>query len=674
MTKQLSFEIAADELDMFLQDVNDCLDTMEASILRLEQKHDPEILNAAFRAAHSLKALGGAIGHRAMAELTHTVESLFDDMREGKLEPTQTVADELLKVVDALKLLRNEVIDNQPGNVNVKRLIKRLQSLKENDSRQEAAADAQEQPLQLTVEQSGKIAMAIEAGQTLLHIDIKTKEETFASAARLYQAGLVAMKLGDLLLQWPALPELGENDTRLQLVLATETAVPDLQIQLGAVQDIDSVQIRPYSSLSRIEPSPKSTPVASNVNGAQPAHDKMVRISVERLDSLMNLVGELVTGRTRLLQIENILNTRYQQDNEIDALSEMIPQFSHVIDQLQEEVMRARMVPIANLFNKFPRLVRDVARRTDKQVDLHIEGEGTELDRAVVELIHDPIVHILRNAVGHGLETAVEREAAGKPATGTIQLSAEAVEGQIVLTITDDGRGIDPDRIRKKAISRQIVSEEDAQQLSDAEIVDLIFLPNMTTADKVTEISGRGVGLDVVRSNIETLGGSVFATSQPGEGTTFQLTLPLTLALVQTMLVTIHGTMYALPVLGINAAMYMADADLTTVKGKLAIHWAEDVIPVLDLRELFAPAQVAVNNTSRQKPRIVIVSWGKIRMGLIVDQIIGQQEIVVKSLSPLLGRVAGLSGATILGDGRIALIVDIPGLVNLALYERRTRL
>ncbi len=674
MAKTLSFEIAPDELDMFLEDVNDCLDTMEANILQLEQKNAPEILNAAFRAAHSLKALAGAVGHRAMAELTHTVESLFDDMREGKLMPTQAMADELLQVVDALKLLRDEVVNKQSSKVNVKRLIKRLQNLKGDDVQEDAPADSEEQPLQLTAEQSEKIDKAIAAEQTVLHIKIKTKDDAFAAAARLYQAGMVAMKCGDLLLQWPDLQALGENDTRLQLILATQTTVSDLETQLSSVQDIDSVQIRPYTPLPQTETSAKATSSGSSLNGAQPAHDKMVRISVERLDTLMNLVGELATGRTRLLQIENILSSRYHQDEEVDSLSEMIPQFSHVIDQLQEEVMRARMVPIANLFQKFPRLVRDVARRTNKQLELIIEGEGTELDRAVVELIHDPIVHILRNAVAHGLETAVERKAAGKPVVGTIHLSAEAIEGQIILTITDDGRGIDPDKIRKKAVSRQIISAEDVYQLSDTEVIDLVFLPNMTTADEVTEISGRGVGLDVVRSNIETLGGSVFATSQVGQGTTIHLTLPLTLALVQTMLVTIQGTLYALPLLSINAAMYVADANMTTIKGKPAINWAEETIPVLDLRELFASSQTNMDASAHQKPRIIIVSWGKIRMGLIVDQIIGQQEIVVKSLSPLLGHVAGLSGATILGDGRIALIVDIPDLVNMALFERRTQL
>lgn len=675
MSKRLSFDIDADELDMFLEDVNDCLREMESGILHLEQQHDAETLNAVFRAAHSLKALAGAIGHQRMAELTHTVESLFDDMREGEVLPTQTVADDLLLVVDSLKSLRDEVTNRKQSDVAVAALVEKLELIRHTDMQPDKEDEQPNQSIQLTAEQEAEIRSLRDAGQTVLFIEVITVDGAFASAARLYQAGVAASDDGDILWQQPALSELGVEDRQLRLILATEKDGSALEAKLGKIQDIASVEIRPYSTevVQRRKASPSSQKVANNTNGTQPNRDKMVRISVERLDTLMNLVGELVTGRTRLLQIEDMLNAQYSKDNHVNALSEMIPQFSHVIDQLQEEVMRARMVPIATLFNKFPRLVRDIARRTNKQVDLIMEGESTELDRSIMELIHDPMVHILRNAVGHGLETMEERQAAGKPDQGTIQLTAVPVEGQIVLTIIDDGRGIDPDKIRKKAIDRHIISEEDSKQFSDAEITDLVFLPNMSTAETVTDISGRGVGLDVVRSNIEALGGSVYVTSQVGQHTTFHLTLPLTLALVQTMLVTIYDTLYAIPVLSITTAMYVSEADLTSVKGKPAINWAEEVVPLVDLREQFAPKGQAAERSNELKPSIIVVTWGKIRVGLVVDQIIGQQEIVVKSLSPFLGRVAGLSGATILGDGRIALIIDIPNLINTALFERRTQ-
>jgi two-component system, chemotaxis family, sensor kinase CheA len=348
-----------------------------------------------------------------------------------------------------------------------------------------------------------------------------------------------------------------------------------------------------------------------------------------------------------------------------------VPHFSHVVDQLQEEVMRARMLPIATLFNKFPRLVRDTARSADKQVNLIIEGEATELDRAVIEAIGDPLIHLLRNAVDHGIESPQARQAAGKPATGLVRLTAAPVEGQIVITVSDDGRGIDPRQIRQKAIERGLLTEEEAGQFSNDEIIDLIFQPNLSTAAAVTEMSGRGVGLDVVRTNVERLSGSVVVTSEIGQGTTFQLTLPLTLALVQTMLVTVRNILYALPVTSINGAMYVAEAKISTVKGKQALDWQGAVLPVLDLRETFSHPRLAHVPADDSKPSIVLVNWGKYRLGLVVDRIIGQQEIVVKALSPLIGAVPGLSGATILGDGHIALIVDIPGLINAALQARR---
>jgi two-component system chemotaxis sensor kinase CheA len=382
-------------------------------------------------------------------------------------------------------------------------------------------------------------------------------------------------------------------------------------------------------------------------------------------------VGELVTNRTRLLQIEDMLRAQYGKDGNVGALSELVPHFAHVVDQLQEEVMRVRMLPIASLFNKFPRLVRDVARAAGKQVDLVIEGEATELDRAVIESIGDPLIHLLRNAVDHGIESPEARESAGKSVAGTVRVTAASVEGQIVVTVSDDGRGLDPDQIRKSAVRHKLMGKEEVAQLTEEEVIDLIFMPNLSTAAEVTEVSGRGVGLDVVRTNVERLSGSVVVSSEVGQGTTFQLTLPLTLALVQTMLVSVHNTLYAIPVTSINGAMYVAEADVNTVKGKPVMDWQGATLPLIDLREIFTHPRLGNGPSNGVKPSIVLVNWGKHRIGLVADRIIGQQEIVVKSLSPLIGATPGLSGATILGDGRIALIVDVPGLVNTVLKSQR---
>jgi two-component system chemotaxis sensor kinase CheA len=721
--KTLVFDLTPDEVEIFLEDANDCLQAMESGILHLEQKHDPETLNAIFRATHTLKAVVGTVGHHQMAELTHTLETILDEMRETKLTPTRTLVDKLLATVDVLKTLRDEIINQQSSGVEVASLLAQLNALKsDGDDSEQAPAAASSGVRQLTPEQRTQVAGMHQAGQIIVEIEVVTAAEAFAPAARLYQVAMALLEIGQIVAQQPGLDDLIEGDERLWLIVASQVELGDIEKLLSDIDDLAEFHVQPYTPERAGQPEHSSTPTG-DVQGVGRGPDYSldrpgpgqsegtVRISIERLDTLMNLVGELVTNRTRLLQIEDMLRVQYGKNGGvISALGEMMPHFSHVVDQLQEEVMRARMLPIASLFNKFPRLVRDVARAAGKQVNLVIEGEATELDRSVIEAIGDPLIHLLRNAVGHGIEIPEVRLATGKPPTGTVRLTAASVEGQIVVIVADDGQGIDPNQIRQSVVKRGLFSEsdEDITQLTDEEVIDLIFRPNLSTATQVTETSGRGVGLDVVRTNIERLGGSVMVTSEIGCGTTFQLTLPLTLALVQTMLVLVRNTLYAIPVTTINGALYLAEAKLNTVKGKPALDWQGEILPLLDLREIFArphpstspstalraglrpraePVEATSPSTSLRtgqtgeasnpgngsevKPSVVMVSWGKHRVGLAVDRIIGQQEIVVKSLSPMIGHVPGLSGATILGDGRIALIVDIAGLINAALRAQR---
>jgi two-component system chemotaxis sensor kinase CheA len=676
MENQLTFDITADELEIFLEDVNESLQAMEIGILHLEQKNDSETLHSIFRAAHTLKALAGTVGHRPMAELTHTVETIFGEMREGRLPPTQAISDELLAVVDVLTAMRDEIVTRRSKGVDIGDLLARLRQILEHQTQTPPAAS----PVVsagLGPEEAEKLGEMAAAGLNLWHIHVVVSSAAFAPTARLYQVGIALMEAGQVVTQQPALEDLSERDDRLQLILATDREASEIEAILKQIDDLSEIRVEAYLPLPPEEgaeehvaphqhPSAESHPSPEGVS-----LDKTVRISVERLDRLMTLVGELVTSRTHLLRVEDTLRSQYGKEGGAGALSELASHFSHVIDQLQEEVMRARMLPIASLFNKFPRLVRDVARMAGKEVTLSIKGEATELDRAVIEAIGDPLIHLLRNAVDHGIESPEVRHMAGKPPVGLVELSAAAVEGQIVLIVKDDGHGLDPERIRRAAVKKGQLTEEEVAGLSNEEAIELIFRPNLSTAEQVTEMSGRGVGLDVVRTNIERLSGSVIVSSEMGQGTTFRLTLPLTLALVQTMLVIVRQTLYAIPVTSINAALYLAEANLNSIKGRPALTWQGAVLPLLDLREFFARAVATPDHRNGDKPSVVLVTWGKLRVGLVVDKIIGQQEIVVKSLSPLLGRTPGLSGATILGDGQIALIVDIPGLVNAAIHARR---
>jgi two-component system chemotaxis sensor kinase CheA len=672
-TVQLTFDIEADELEIFLQDVNEHLDTLEAGILRLERAADPDTLNATFRAAHTLKAVAATVGHHQMAEMTHTLEALFDAMREGQLSPTQPVTDGLLATVDVLRALRDEVITGQPSDIDSAALLARLQALTncgsgEVASEGEVQDDVPTTHSLLTREQMAQVELHLAEGHVILEIEITARADAFAASARLLQAAMALMEMGDIITQQPSQADLteGEHSGHLWSILATQAKKGAVEETLTHIPDLAQFRVRPYSHEF------PGAPTSSYELPHAPTSPKVttsdtVRISVERLDTLMNLVGELVTDRTRLIQVQDMLRAQYGKNRSIGALSEMVTHFERVVDQLQQEVMQARMLPIEHLFRKFPRLVRDLARASGKQVNLVIEGEATELDRSVIEVIGDPLIHLLRNAVDHGIEPPQERIAAGKPPTGSIWLTAAHEEGHIVITVKDNGRGIEPQRIRQASVSRGLLSEEEAAQLDDDAAVNLIFQPNLSTAEQVTDVSGRGVGMDVVLTNIKQLSGSVTVESEVGRGTTFRVALPLTLAIVEAMMVTLGGDVYAIPLAGIVESLYLSDVNTSSVKGKPVFQWREQVLPIVHLRDFFACDRVTAGSMDENKRAVVTVAWGRLKAGLIVDSLLGKQEIVMKSLGTFVGDVPGLSGCTILGDGRMALIVDVPGLVSQAM-------
>lgn len=675
------FDIEADEIEIFGQDVDEHLQTIEAGVLWLEQEQmqgqrqsgdaDPETLDAIFRAAHTLKATAGTVGHQEMADLTHSLETLFVAMRQEQLAPTQEVIDDLLAAVDSLRVMRDEVVTGQPSGLEVTALLARLRSSAGGEA--EEAAEEAPSP---TLEQAARLQATalVEEGHRLLEVQISISAESFSPAARLLQATMALADEGQIVAQNPADEDLleGRQAGQLWLVLATQNEAEEIERQIADLSEVQKYQIRPYDPEQAARPAPakgrseqRSRP---HRRGAQDG-DQTVRISVERLDALMDLVGEMVTDRTRLEQSKEFLQARYGKGDGLSVLGETVAHVGQIIDQLQDEVMQARMVPIASLFDKFPRLVRDLARDEGKQVHLVLDGEATELDRSVIEAIGDPLVHLLRNAVDHGIELPKARVAAGKPATGTIQLTAEHAEGQIILTVMDDGLGIDAEQIRRSAVKRDLLSEEDAKQMGEDEILSLIFRPGLSTTEKVTEVSGRGVGLDVVRTNIGRIGGSVAVESQVGQGTIFRLTLPLTLAIVQTMLVAVGQEIYAIPLTGIVESLYLQDVTMHSVKGSPAIQWRERVLPLLSMRQAF-PSPHSKAQEQPQTGAVVVATWGKLQTGLIVDRILGQQEIVVKPFGPFIGNVPGLAGCTILGDGTLALIVDVPGLMNMTIQAR----
>lgn len=702
MTPQMIFDIEPDELGIFLDEVNEHLQAMESGILELEEVTDPDTVNRVFRAAHTIKALAGTVGHHKMQELTHTMETIFDAMRQEKLVSNPEISDQLLATLDLLQLFRDEIVNQEMSDIDISEQLAGLRAILDDTGVSAPAVSAtpaksngnrSAQSITVTLSEAAQVAAAkqLQAGKKLFAAVATVQKDGFAPAARLAQVAMAMMDAGEIIHQKPTMNDLSESkhDFKIEFVVATEMEQDAVSALLADVVDLDTHVVEPFvpagvtvtpaatpEPAKTPEPKPKAKPKAKAKSGgvSHPdlAIEKTVRIGVERLDALMNLVGELVTDRNRLLQIESALLNAHGKDGPITDLTEMNGHLGRVVDQLQEEVMHARMLPIGNTFNKMPRLVRDVSRAAGKQVSLVIEGEDTELDRSLIEFIGDPIIHLLRNSVDHGIEPPDVREKLGKNPTGTVMLTATHEEGHIVITVKDDGAGIDPEKVKAAGVRRGLITKDEAAQLDDEEAVDLIFRPNLSTAEKVTDISGRGVGMDVVRANIERLSGSVIVTSKVGVGTTFRITLPLTLAIVQTMLVSMHNIAYAIPLSTIIESLYYADVSVTSVKGSRVIHWRDSVLPLIDLREFFIhPRMNGAHQTNGDKTAIVTVAWGKQRAGLVVDKILGKQDIVVKSLNPIMGELPGISGGTILGDGSIALIIDIPGLISAAMQARR---
>lgn len=420
-----------------------------------------------------------------------------------------------------------------------------------------------------------------------------------------------------------------------------------------AIADLLQKQRATIQTLQQVSPG-KAKPRTS---------EKTVRTSVERLDSLMNLVGELITDRNRLFKIRNDLDRQLHGNEEINFLMEAVAHIGRITDQLQEEVMRIRMLPVSNVFNKFPRMVRDLAQKVNKDINLVIQGQDTELDRSVIEEINDPLIHLLRNSVDHGLETSKDRLAKGKSASGTIRLTARHEQGRIILTVEDDGKGIDLEKVKQSAIQKGIITELEASQMTDEKAVDLIFASGVSAAKQVTDISGRGVGMDIVRNNIEKINGSILVDTHPGIGTRFQIILPLTLAIVPTLLVRVGPITLAVPLVMVTETLRIKPDETHTINGHPVILLRNQVLPIMKLGDVF---DLSMDKVVQQYSYVVVVSSNKLRIGLVVDSLIGEEEVVVKSLGGLIGDIAGISSAAILGDGQVALIVDVSGLFKLA--------
>lgn len=682
-------------IDLFLQEADEQLEILEQETIKLETEPTSDRLNIIFRAAHTLKGSSRAMGFATLADVTHEMENLLDELRAGRKEVNTEVADAVLGCLDALTSLITSIREGNGDKGDHAELIATLQRLSSGKGGAKKASKVTK------VEVPEDIIAALNQTaekQNVYHAHFILASDCVMKFARAFMAINQVMDGGELLHTIPSREDIEEEhfETDFHLYFMQAATADAMKTKFGGIGEVDSFTVETW------KPGTIATPVAETVvpeltvgetkadeatpivettteqagkapvaTGGQPPKKsetgQTVRVDVGRLDDLMNLVGELVIDRTRLSQIGASLAGTYQRDTNIDALAETVGHISRITSDLQDQIMKARMLPIETVFNRYPRVVRDLAQKCGKQIHLEITGGETELDRSVIEVIGDPLLHILRNCVDHGVETPDIREKAGKPASGTIKINARHQENYIVIEITDDGKGIDPVAIKAKAIEKGTISKEEAERMTDKEALTLIFGSGVSTAAAITDISGRGVGMDIVRSNIQKLGGLIDLDSTVGQGSRFSLRLPLTLAIIRGLLINVSGVVYVVPLSSVVETLNINKSEIQTVTGSEAVVIRGHTVPLLRLREQFRSRDFTPEVES-DTHYVVIVGLADKRLALMVDSLIGEQEVVIKSLSRYCGDVSGLSGATILGNGNVALIMDVNGI-----FAKRSR-
>ncbi|MBP2017644.1 two-component system chemotaxis sensor kinase CheA [Symbiobacterium terraclitae] len=714
------FEISAEDIRVFLDEAEELLQTMEGGILRLETDDgDPEVIQEVFRAAHTLKGSSATLGHQRMAELTHAMENVLDKLRKGKLAVTTELADTLFNCLDVLKAFKDEIASGEPARVNTEEVMRRLAALDGSGGAGAApaagapapqgaaapVAEAAPKVPPLTPAQQEQVKGASARGLMACWAEIQLAMDAAMPAVRAFQALLAVGDFGEIVLSVPSQEqvEADQIDGELKILFLSREAPERVREALAQVPEITVRTLVPYVpgspapaaqvAAAVAAPAPEvvaagangaaapgangaASPAAAGDNGAAPKSSKSglrtVRVDVEVLDNLMNTVGELVIERTRLQQVLSRLEVEREGDELSQVMSSALAQIGRLTGNLQEEIQRARMLPVDNLFRKFPRMMRDVAQKAGKEIQFVMKGEETELDRSVIEEIGDPLMHLLRNAVDHGIEPPAERLAAGKPAAGTVILEAYHEENHIIISVRDDGRGVDPDKVRASAVRKGLLSEEAARRLPDPEAVNLIWAPGFSTAEKVSDISGRGVGLDVVQKNIEKINGSVEIHSKVGEGTEFRVKLPLTLAIIRALQVDLLGTTYCIPLGSVVETDRIPTAEIRTVRQREVIVKRGEVIPLLRLAQVFELERPEGAEEPEEIFVVIVAVMGR-QIGLVVDSLVGEGDVVIKPLGRFIGEIPGISGATIMGDGDVAIILDVPSLVS-SVQEEAVRL
>lgn len=693
-------------LEIFIDETSEHIQSLSDNIMALENEPDnKDVVNEIFRAAHSLKGMAGTMGFKRMQHMTHDMENVFQEVRNDTIKVDSDMIDLLFQCLDAIEgylAIIKETSDE--GTNDNEAIIQKLNGFLKSaegaaatnkESAAEPAAVAQgsagvgdKKFLELDLEEKDKkkLREAFDAGQKVYGMTVYICKDCLLKAARAFLVFKAVEEFAEIIVYSPSSQDIEdekfENDFSifftteepLDKVLAAAKAVSEIEDACADVVSEEMLEEPAVDAAAEkaqpVEEAPAAAPVAAPAPAAAPAASaaapkkqagkpvtsRTVRVDIEKLDALMNQVSELIIAKNSLVSLsansEAGMNQSYQ---------EQIEYLERITTGLHESVMKVRMVPIESVVNKFPRMIRDLSRNLNKKMELYMTGEETELDRTVVDQIGDPLQHLLRNSADHGLESAEIRKERGKPETGTITLKAFQEGNNVIIEVGDDGNGIDTEAVKTKAIERGLVTPEQAENLSQKEIIDFLFMPSFSMAKKITDISGRGVGLDVVKSNIEALGGDVEVKSVYGEGSTFTVRLPLTLAIIQALMVIIGDEKYAISLGSIVSIEDIPLSDIKYVEAKEVINMRGTVIPIIRLNQLL---DIAPPEEELESLTIVIISKGEKQVGLVVDDLMGQQEIVIKSLGSFIDNSTKIiSGATILGDGEVALILDVNTLM-----------
>ncbi|UOQ43035.1 chemotaxis protein CheA [Halobacillus salinarum] len=661
-------------MEVFIDESKEHLQAINDHLLQLEKNPgDLGIVGEIFRSAHTLKGMSATMGYQDLSNLTHKMENVLDGVRNKKIDVNTEMLDVVFDSVDDLEAMVMDIADGGTGKRDVEKVVLMLQAIENGTVSDHVENKAIHTPSPTPEIQLDEFTLTVleqsqEQGQFNYQIEITLRDDCLLKAARVYMVFEVLEQVGEVVYSVPSVEDL-ENEafeSSFHVVLISGEKMEEIKERILKVSEIERVEISTFS-LQEYEQVPENEEPEggfSRENAAtqeEPVHNstakqnsnKTIRVNIDRLDVLMNLFEELVIDRGRLEQISNELAH--------EELKGTVERMSRISGDLQSIILNMRMVPIEQVFNRFPRMVRQLSRDLGKQVDLQVEGADTELDRTVIDEIGDPLVHLIRNALDHGLEHPDIREEKGKPREGRLELKAFHSGNHVFIEISDDGAGINRSRVIEKAVQNQVVTEEQAAGLPDNQVFELIMESGFSTADQISDISGRGVGLDVVKNTIESLGGNISITSEVDRGSTFSIQLPLTLSIISVMLVEVQDEKYAIPLSSIIETAIVKREDIFHAHNKKVIDFRGKVVPLVFLKDLFTVPETREQNEFYS---IVLVRKGDKMAALVVDSFIGQQEVVLKTLGNYLSGVFAISGATILGDGQVALIVDSNALIK----------